>query len=263
MLGPLPEPREVDMADPRTTAVRVKTPIGQYGGGFMISREAKALCEEHGLGPRELYFRGRCGVLGECGADVVTSVAVFFPHEHVEKNWNGGRKMPVERAVELYAGACAAWGRRRLGDYAGSARIAELLEPVVRQASPAGAPLFAGWRAVPLPDDPPARATQLMHVVRELRGGLHANAVIAAGLHPLQATLAADHDATPIKAASGEIAARFFEWPEPYAKPDPDVIARRAAAEEVTDDLMASVFSPLNNDESDELIELLRFGHAH
>lgn len=251
------------MADPRTTAVQVKAPIGQYGGGFMVSREAKALCEEYGLGPRELYFRGRCGVLGECHADVVASVAVFFPPRHVEESWNGGRKLPVERAVELYAEACRAWGRRKLGGHEGCARIAELLERVVREASPVGAPLFAGWRAVPLPDDPSARATQLMHVVRELRGALHANAVIAAGLHPLQATLAAEHDTTPFGVASGERIARFFTWPEPYPEPDPETIARRAAVEEATDDLMASVFSPLNADESDELIGLLRLGHAH
>jgi hypothetical protein len=250
------------MADPRTTAVEVKAPIGQFGGGFMISREAKAVCERHGLGARELYFRGRCGVLGECDADVVFSVAVFFPREHVEESWNGGRKVSVEQAVELYAETCRAWGRRKLGGYDGCARIAELLERVVRQAPSTGAPLFAGWRAVPLADDPPARATQLMHCVRELRGGLHANAVIAAGLHPLEATLAADHDGTPFGHAAGELIARFFTWPEPYPTPSHEVVARRAAAEERTDDLMASVFSVLDDGESDDLIELLRFGHA-
>ncbi|MEU7743802.1 hypothetical protein [Nonomuraea sp. NPDC049158] len=250
------------MADPRTTAARVKGPIGQYGGGFMVSREAKARCEEYGLGPREFYFRGRCGVLGECAADVVTSVAVFFPAAHVEESWYGGRKLSVERAVEIYAEVCHEWGRRRLGGYDGCARLAELLEPVVAQAPAAGAPLFAGWRAVPLPDDAPARATQLMHVVRELRGGLHANAVIAAGLDPLEAMLAADHDGTPFGHSTGEVMAKFFTWPEPYQKPGPAVVAKRAAVEEATDDLLASVFSVLNNDESDELIELLRFGHG-
>ncbi|WP_261808762.1 SCO6745 family protein [Nonomuraea sp. C10] len=250
------------MADPRTTAVQVKAPIGQYGGGFMISREAKAVCDEHGLGPREFYFRGRCGVLGECEADVVTSVAVFFPPEHVRQSWEGGRKMPVDQAVELAAGACQDWGRRKLGGYDGCARIAELLEKVVKAASPVGAPLFAGWRAVPLAGDPPARAVQLMHVVRELRGGLHANAVLAAGLSPLEATLAADHDATPFGHRSGEMIAQFFQWPEPYPTPGPDVVARRAAAEDATDDLMAPVFSVLNDDESDELIALLRLGDA-
>lgn len=250
------------MADPRTTAVQVKAPIGQYGGGFMISREAKAVCDEHGLGAREFYFRGRCGVLGECDADVVTSVAVFFPPDHVRESWEGGRKIPVEQAVELYAQACQQWGRRKLGGYDGCARLAELLEKVVEKASPLGAPLFAGWRAVPLADDPPARATQLMHVVRELRGGLHANAVLAAGLGPLEATLATDHDATPFGHRTGEMIAQFFMWPEPYPKPDPEVVARRAAVEETTDDLMAEVFSVLNSDESDELIGLLRLGHA-
>ncbi|MEO3872280.1 hypothetical protein ABGB18_26005 [Nonomuraea sp. B12E4] len=250
------------MADPRTTAASVRAPIGQYGGGFMMSREAKAVCDEHGLGAREFYFRGRCGVLGECDADVVNSVVVFFPREHVEESWNGGRKLPVERAVELYAEVCRAWGRRKLGDHDGCTRIAELLLRVVERASPAGVPLFAGWRAVPLADDPPARAVQLMHVVRELRGGLHANAVVAAGLDPLEATLAAGHDATPFGAVAGERIARFFNWPEPYATPGPHVVARRAAVEETTDDLMATVFSVLDEDESDDLIELLRFGHA-
>ncbi|GAA3214824.1 SCO6745 family protein [Nonomuraea helvata] len=250
------------MADPRTTAAQVKAPIGRLGGGFMTSREAKAVCEEYGLGARELYFRGRCGVLGECEADVVTSVAVFFPPRHVEESWNGGRKLAVEQAVELYAEVCREWGRRKLGGYDGCERIAELLQPVVEQASSVGAPLFAGWRAVPLPDDPPARAVQLMHVVRELRGGLHANAVIAAGLHPLEATLAAGHDATPFGAVTGEMIAKFFQWPEPYATPGPDVVARRAAVEETTDDLMAPAFAVLDDSETDELIGLLRFGHA-
>ncbi|MEV4177639.1 hypothetical protein [Nonomuraea sp. NPDC049709] len=251
------------MADPRTTAAQVKAPIGQFGGGFMISREAKAVCEEHGLGAREFYFRGRCGVLGECDADVVTSVVVFFPPAHVEESWNGGRKLAVDRAVELYAEVCQAWGRRKLGGYDGCARIAELLQPVVDRASSVGAPLFAGWRAVPLAPDPPARAVQLMHVVRELRGGLHANAVLAAGLRPLEATLATEHDATPFGQTTGELIAKFFTWPEPYDKPGPDVVARRAAVEETTDDLMADVFSVLTDSESDELIELLRFGHGH
>ncbi|HEX4818007.1 MAG TPA: hypothetical protein VFV66_35140 [Nonomuraea sp.] len=251
------------MADPRTTAVQVKTPIGRYGGGFMISREAKAVCEEHGIGARELYFRGRCGVLGECAADVVTAVAVFFPPAHVEESWNGGRKLPAERAVELYAEICRAWGRRRFAGYDGCARLAELLEPVVGQASPLGAPLFAGWRAVPLADDPPARAAQLMHCVRELRGGLHANAVLAAGLDPLEATLATAHDGSPLGHSPGEQVARFLGWPEPYRTPSPKAVARRAEVEERTDDLMAPVFSVLDDRESDELIGLLRLGHAH
>ncbi len=53
--------------DPRDAVVETKAAIGALGGGFMISREVKALCERHGLGPREMYFRGRCGVGARMG----------------------------------------------------------------------------------------------------------------------------------------------------------------------------------------------------
>ncbi|MFI6812221.1 hypothetical protein ACIBG7_07430 [Nonomuraea sp. NPDC050328] len=250
------------MADPRTTAAEVKGPIGVLGGKWMLSREAKAACEELRLGPREAYFRGRCGVLGEVHADVVTSVAVFFPPAHVTESWEGGRKVPVEQAVARYAVACQEWGRRNLGGFDGCARLAELLEPVVEHASPVGAPLFAGWRAVPLPADAPARATQLMHVVRELRGGVHAAAVVAAGMHPLDAMLAIEHPGTPFGNVAGETMAKFFEWPEPYPAPAPDVVERRKVIEEQTNDVMAPFFEVLSEVERDELIGLVRLGHA-
>ncbi|GIH92066.1 hypothetical protein ACFFMN_33355 [Planobispora siamensis] len=245
------------MTDAQATAAAVKGRIGVLGGGFMISREAKALCESTGLGARALYFRGRCGVLGEVDADVVLAATVFFPAEHVRENWEAGRSLPVDKAVELYAGACHDWGRRRLGGFDGAARLAELLEPVVDNADVLGAPIFAGWRSVPLPGDAPARLAQLMHLVRELRGGLHAVAVLAAGLSPLEATLLAAHDGTPLGRSSGETMARFFEWPEPYPAPGPERVALRAEAEELTDRLMAPAFSALDDRESAELVELV------
>lgn len=250
------------MVDSKGAAAAVKGTIGRLGGGFMISREAKELCARTGLGPRELYFRGRCGVLGEVDADVVTSVVVFFPPEHVRESWEGGRKLPVDEAVALYTGACHAWGRRKLGAVEGCDRIAHLLEKVAGAASILGSPLFAGWRAVLLPDDPVARATQLMHVVRELRGGLHAVAVLAMGLDPLTAALATDHEGTPLGLSSGQDMARFITWPEPYPAVAEPVVARRREAEELTDELMAPAFAVLTDAERDELVTLMRLGHV-
>ncbi|MBG0828871.1 hypothetical protein HS041_13940 [Planomonospora sp. ID67723] len=223
----------------------------------MISREVKAVCEQTGTPPRAMYFRGRCGVLGEVDADVVMAATVFFTADDVRANWEAGKSLPVERAVELYAGACHDWGRRRLGDFAGAARLAELLEPVVRDASALCAPLFAGWRALPLPDDAPARVTHLMHLVRELRGGLHAVAVLAEGLTPLEAMVFSSHEGSPLGLVSGEDMARFFGWPEPYPAPGPETLARRARAEELTDRMMAPFFSALGDEESAELVELV------
>ncbi|GGK72087.1 hypothetical protein Ppa06_30320 [Planomonospora parontospora subsp. parontospora] len=244
------------MVDSQATAAAAKAAIGKLGGGFMISREAKAVSERAGLAGRAMYFRGRCGVLGEVDADVVRSAVAFFPAGHVRANWEAGRSLPVDKAVELYAEACHAWGRRRLGSFDGAARLAELLERVAAEAEVAGAPLFAGWRAVPLPDDAPARATQLMHVLRELRGGLHAVAVLAEGLTPLQAMLLESHE-SPLGDMPGEAMARFFEWPEPYPVPGPELAGARARAEELTDRLMAPAFAVLDEAESAELTDLL------
>ncbi|SDG16995.1 hypothetical protein SAMN05421505_102136 [Sinosporangium album] len=244
------------MADPRAVAAAVKGPVGILGGGFMVSREAKVFTERTGLPGWTAYFRGRCGVLGEVDADVVTASTVFFPAEYVRDNWEAGRGLPVDEAVAAFADACQEWGRRRFGGFAGTARLAALTELVVDNADVIGAPLFAGWRAVPLAADAPARLSQLLHTLRELRGGLHAVAVLGQGIHPLQAALAADHD-TPMGRREGEAQARFSAWPEPFPDITPEVIELRAKAEEITDDLIAPAFEILDEGEAGELIGLL------
>ncbi|ADG87854.1 hypothetical protein TBS_01110 [Thermobispora bispora] len=240
--------------DPRSAVVATKTAIQTLGGGFMISREAKALCDRHGLDGRQMYFRGRCGVLGEVDADVVLSAVVFFPAEHVRESWEGGRKLPAAEAAELYASACHDWGRRKLAGFSGAGRLAELLGAIVDAADVRGAPLFAGWRAMPRPADDPARAAHLLQVVRELRGGKHAIAVLASGLEPLDAIIIGAGD---FGKSTGADVARFLNWPEPYPEPTPEKVERRAKAEELTDDLVAQAYETLTPAELDELAGLL------
>ncbi|GIH47381.1 hypothetical protein SAMN05421833_11741 [Microbispora rosea] len=245
--------------DPRDAVVETKAAIGALGGGFMLSREAKALCERHGLGPREMYFRGRCGVLGEVDADVVLAAVVFFPAGHVRESWEGGRKLAAEEAAALYAGACHDWGRRRLAGLGNADRLAELLAAVADGADAFCAPLFAGWRAMPRPGGGPALAAHLLHVVRELRGARHATAVVAQGLGPLEATLVgADGTGTPIPYDRTADVARFLAWPEPYPVPSAEAAERRARAEELTDDLVARAYAALGPAELAELSGLLR-----
>ncbi|GAA0355755.1 hypothetical protein GCM10009530_01070 [Microbispora corallina] len=244
--------------DPRDAAVATKAAVGALGGGFMISREVKALCERSGLGPREMYFRGRCGVLGEVDPGVVVAAAVFFPPGHVEQSWEGGRRLPVDEAVRLYASACHAWGERRLGAFDGADRLCALLTAVADGSDVLGAPLFAGWRALPRPASGPALTAHLLHLVRELRGARHATAVIAYGVDPLVATLAGDPAAgTPATHVRGADAARFLAWPEPYPEPTPDEVKRRGRAEELTDDLMAAAYTVLSPAGRAELVDLL------
>ncbi|MFI9569923.1 hypothetical protein ACIG5D_00655 [Microbispora rosea] len=245
--------------DPRDAVVETKAAIGALGGGFMLSREVKALCERHGLGPREMYFRGRCGVLGEVDADVVLAAVVFFPAGHVRESWEGGRKLAAEEAAALYAGACHDWGRRRLAGLGNADRLAELLAAVADGADAFCAPMFAGWRAMPRPGGGPALAAHLLHVVRELRGARHATAVVAQGLGPLEATLVgADGTGTPIPYDRTADVARFLAWPEPYPVPSAEAAERRARAEELTDDLVARAYAALAPAELAELSGLLR-----
>ena len=206
---------------------------------------------EFGLDFGEWYALGRGGVLGDVDADVVAASFVWFSPALVRTMWDSGRaKRSPQEAATAYLAACHAWGRDRLGALDDNEELAALLEPVVRAASPAAAPLFAGWRAMPLPGDAPARAMQLLHVLRELRGALHAVAVLATGLSPLEA-LMVDHPEF----------ASLYGWPEPY----PDVEEHRAAHAEavvVTDRLMEPTFAVLDDRQRSRLVSLVEAAHA-
>jgi hypothetical protein len=241
------------MGDARETAAAVRAQIVRLGGSFMRSREAKEYNRQTGWPGWGPYMRGRCGVLGDVDADVVTAAAGFFPAEVVRESWEHGREVPAAETARRYAHACQEHGRRKLSGFADADRLAELLAAVARHADVAGAPLFAGWRAMPLPADGPARAAQLAHVVRELRGGRHLTAVQAAGLTPLEAVLTGGSLLTP----DGATQARHFGWPEPYIEVTDELRARRARAEELTNELTAPAFAVLTDAEADELVALL------
>ena len=237
----------------REIAAAVAEPIGRLGGAFMISREAKAYSTETGLTGWAPYFRGRCGVLGDVDADVVASAAGFFPVEVVREAWDAGAGIAAATAAARYAVVAHDFGRRKLADFAESARLADLLQRVVDAGDVVGAPLFAGWRAMQLPDNDRARVIQLAHVVRELRGGLHIVAVLASGLSPLEAILGG----TSSTLRDGEPNAEYFGWPRPYPEVTEEVRRRRADAERLTDELMAPAFAALDKAEADELVALL------
>jgi len=232
--------------DLRECARRAGEPVARVGGAFMLDPVTIERGAEFGLDFGEWYGLGRAGVLGDVDADVVASVFVWFSPVLIRTAWESGRaKRSPRESAGAYAQACWAWGRDRLGGLEGNDELAALLEPVVRGASPAGAPLFAAWRAMALPDDAPARAMGLLHVLRELRGALHAVAVLAAGLSPLEA-LMVDHPEF----------ASLYGWEAPY----PDALPHRAAhahAVGVTDRLMEPAFSVLDAGQRSRVVELL------
>ena len=93
---------------------------------------------------------------------------------------------------------------------------------------------MAGWRALPLPPDPPARLAQLLNVLREYRGALHARAVAEAGLAPVEAIVAGPDGPERAGLLGLATAVPGRRPPSPSARPE---------AEVRTDDLAAATSS--------------------
>jgi hypothetical protein len=233
---------------PAETAAALKKPIGDVGFGFMTDPLSRERGRALGLRGRPLYVLGRGGALGDVPAEVVVAAFAFFPPDTVVEHWNAGREVMSPRdGALLYATLCQEWGHRTYTGLPGTDRALELFERVADAADPAGLPLFAGWRLLPRPDDVPGRLAQVMNVLREHRGSVHACAVAAVGLPPLEATVAG---------AYGVPGAQFLGWPEPYPDPAP-YRADWERAEELTSAAAARPFAVLTDAERAELVSIV------
>ncbi len=235
---------------PLEAARELALPVNYQGGRWMADPAVFQGVVPAGLDGRAFYFAGRAGVMGEVNGEVAAAALVFFPPEVVAAKWAEGRRFltPAE-AVAAFSSCCWARGRRTLAEAADPGRTITLIERVIDGADAAGLALFAGWRAAPRPPDEPARLAHVLHVLRELRGGLHGVAVVASGLRPVEATING-FGAFPAVARPDTSG-----WPEPLPEPTPELQARRRAAEELTDRLMASAYAVLDDAERAELVQ--------
>ncbi|HVX19939.1 MAG TPA: hypothetical protein VHB02_01185 [Acidimicrobiales bacterium] len=138
-----------------------------------------------GLDGFRFYFAGRGGVLGNVEALVVSSAFGYFEPTLLARMWNSAReRVDPREAARVHLECAHLYGREKFGVVGDLERFCAAAEAVVAAADPAGLALFAGYAAEPLPDDAPARAMQLVVVLRELRGSTHLLAVVASGLSP-------------------------------------------------------------------------------
>ena len=229
---------------PEDTAAASAAAVSGLGSHFMLDMATYATGSELGFDGMGFYFAGRGGALGDVPADVVSATFVFFNPDTVAAAWDAAAGVMGRReAAEAFAGCAHRWAEDHLPASLDAAALAHLAGKVVDAASPAGVPLFAAWRTLPEPDGDAALALHRMNVLRELRGGVHGCAVVAAGIDPRIAV----EVRTPYMC-------QLFGWPEPG-----DATAHQAAwdaAEAATNGALAVAFAVLDDDERARFVAL-------
>ncbi|MDZ5441930.1 hypothetical protein U2F26_04185 [Micromonospora sp. 4G57] len=208
-----------------------------------------------GISGWAFYITGRAGALGDVRAETVAAALGFIAPDAVADGWDAAARTvrPVEIAAANLA-ECCRWGAQHLGEAPGTARLVGLLERIVDAADASGMPLFAAWRAMPVPDrSSGARTAVGLLLLREHFAGAYLLAVRAAGMTPLEAVLAGPE---------GEAGAAACGWPPPYPPVGP-LVRRRLWAEAVTDRLASSAFRGLGPGEGAELLDLLTAARLH
>lgn len=210
--------------------------IRDLGWAYYFVPETVAKGEELGLDPLAFYALGRGGVLGDVDAAVVHSAFGYFNPEMIEAQWNAARAVVAPReAAAAYWECCADCGRKRFAGIPGIDAFAAAADAVNVAADPVGLALYAGARTMPLADDAPGRAMQLLALLREFRGSAHLVALRASGIDGKTAHFINRPNDGPM-----------FGWDDAPAITDADR-ARRAAAEALTDDLVRPAYAALDD----------------
>ncbi|WP_349270385.1 hypothetical protein MPNTM1_01380 [Mycolicibacterium parafortuitum] len=234
--------------DPNESVAAAGAAIEEAVAVFMLHPQTYAGSVAAGYtNPLAGYIAGRGGVLGDTtGATVAAVFAVFEPNA-VAALWDEGVAVRgAAGAAEVYWNQAAEFGRKYLTGADGLDRIATLGEKLIAATPNWGLPLFVGWRAMPLAEDAPARALQVMFVLRELRAALHFNALSLSGVTPIEAHML----------NKGPRYAAMFGWPEPFAD-GAEKKDQYVEIEGATNRRMAEIFAAaLEGSEAEELSQL-------
>lgn len=231
---------------PEELAEHIGPTVNDLGGRFMLDGATYVHGAELGFEGLAFYFCGRGGVLGPVEADTVIDEFCFFGPDAVRTGWESGLEvMDLSEAAAEFMACGHRWGRDHLPATVPGSDLARLTRAVFDAAD--GLPLLVrAWADVPWPEDDPAMALHAVHLLRELRGGLHAVAIRAEGLDPHAAVMA----------RGGAGVAAFLGWPEPH----PDRDAARPAwtrAEAATNASVAQYLGALDAAGRVELADLI------
>jgi hypothetical protein len=224
------------------TIERVFHPIQEFTRGWMLAPSTDAYGIELGFASgSQFWVVGRAGVLGSCPVEVAAAAIAFEPLEAVRAAWLAVPEGLTHYDVALhYEERITGWGERVLEDV--DVERLELLDALGRRvidAAPAAlGTLFTGWRRLPPPSSLAGRVALTIHLIRELRGAAHIAAILACGLTPLDAILAATH--APPRTGPGY--AERMGYKGPFRDPE-EVREQRIEAEQLTSSILEPYFS--------------------
>ena len=221
------------------------------------------------------YFAGRSAPLGRVPAEVVHAAFYNFADgevaRHIPKVWDTTTPEAAHAAREQ---GCVSALRRILGDLVetpGLARAAELLAKASTSAPTEGRVMYAGLRALPMPEEPVARLWHAANMLREHRGDGHIAALVSERIGGTEAHVLSALDMGIYPAESF---GRIHHLPEARLAEVMDGLrdrglldasgrftdagrATKARIESLTDALAAAPYDGLEPLELDELIGLL------
>ena len=230
------------------TAIAIGSPLGDVGAAFYFSPEAAARASAIGLDVVSLYAAGRGGVLGDRTPAEVDEAFFFFKAGLIGGVVEAARRTadPAD-ILDAHIGSAADYAVATFSavDTGVLAAFDAAASRVVAGLETGRWPLVDGYRKVHAPTEPAARAYLQAVLMRELRGGVHREAVVAAGL---SAAVACQFD-------RGDDYYRLHGFGEGDRVPEtPEVLATRASAEGATDRAVAGFLAVLDETQAAALV---------
>jgi len=234
--------------DALTAARATSAPFNDLGSAFYWSPQAAARAEAIGLDVFGLYAGGRGGVLGDRTPEEVDEEFFFFKPGMITLMVAAARAQAAPEAIlTAHLGAVDDYALATFGgvDPATIEGYAAAAGEVIDTLPTGSWPLVDGYRSAGLAGDPVADTYRSAVILRELRGGVHLDAVVASGL-------------------SAAAACQFDRGDDYYAlhgfgtddrvPETPEILAARASAEEATDLGMAELLAGLDDSQRSALV---------
>ena len=234
--------------DATTAASTVAGPLGNLAANFYFSPESTARGEAIGLDVISLYGAGRASMLGGVDAATADGIFYFFKPGMVTAVVERGRSLASEDAIAAaHLGSADDYADAHLSgvDSATLNAFTDAVDALVATIPSGSWPLFDGYRAAPAATTDAARAYRAAILLRELRGGVHTDAVKACGLSAA-AACQFDRDL-------GYFQMHGFS-DEDMVEHTPEIDAQKAAAEAATTEKMAALFAPLSQTQREAIV---------